>query len=69
MRFIDSRLAREIFKRGYSIRGFCLRAEIDRNTLYKWFYGKTKQMYAPTIYKIARALNLSVDETLEILER
>ena len=69
MRFIESALAREIFKRGYTIRGFCLKAGLDRNTIYKWFYGKTKKLTATTYYKIATALNLSLEETIELCER
>lgn len=69
MTFIDSPLVQYIYKKGYSIRGFCIEAKLDRNTLYKWFRGETKRLNGLTVSKIANTLSLTIAETLELCER
>lgn len=61
-------LKRAIYKRGYSIREFAIKAGIDKVTLYKIFRHETKNVTPKTLYKIADKLGEPYEVVVGLVE-
>lgn len=61
-------LKREIYRKGYSIREFAMKADLDKVTLYKIFRGETKMATPKTMYKIADKLNIPYERVVSLVE-
>lgn len=62
----EHQLLDEIYKRGFTITGFCKQCGIDPSTIYDYIKGKKKGFKGGTIYTIATNLDMPYEEIKNI---
>lgn len=65
----NHQLLDEIYKRGYTVSGFCAMCQTDPSTIYHYIDGRKKGLSNYTINTIALNLNMPYEEVKRICPR